>query len=171
MLRCLSTLIAALAAAALMAGQPAVAGGGGGGGGDDKKQGNRIKASFTLSSEEHADEEAYEEDDPGPRAVVLPTIAAPIFSDGVLHSYLFVSVQLTVAEGVDPWKVRGRSADLRDAIIRAVHATSVGATDGQGALDEEAAIALVEEAVSGKLDPGSVESVEVLGYDVQTGRG
>ena len=170
MVRVLSHIVVTTLSAALLLGSPAFAGGGGGGGGKSKggeAVSNRIKATFTLEDIEGGGEEEPVSE-AGPRAVMLPTIAAPVFEDDRLHGYLFVSFQINVSESADPWKLREHIADVRDAVIRGTHERSIGVRSAIGGeLDEVAAREVVVAATTGVLSDGGVESVEVLNYDVK----
>ena len=173
MTRATQNLCASIVLASLLLSAPAHAGGGGGGGGGGSKgPGNRIEAGFSLEDpdgqggdgEEHVPQS-------GPRAVILPTIAVPTFQDGFLLNYMFISVQVTVEPGVDPWKVRAHSADMRDAIIREAHRRSIGAPDAPGSLDDEVAAAVLHDAVTSIVEADSVEQIDVITADLKLGSG
>ncbi|WP_022698025.1 hypothetical protein [Euryhalocaulis caribicus] len=129
--------------------------------GKSEAHGNRYQAGFTLESPE---EEAEPPEDNG-RGVEIPTLVVPVFEDGRLLNYVFVSVRLQVADGVDPWKVRGRTHYVRDAMIRAAHKQSLGA-DGNGrALDREKAAKVWMATANETLGGESITGIHFLTVD------
>ena len=65
-----------------------------------------------------------------PATVQLAPVAMPIVVDGRLVNYVFVTVKLTLAKGVEGAVVRDKEAFFRDALVRAGHHTPfVVATD------------------------------------------
>ncbi|CAN7227118.1 hypothetical protein LJR225_000904 [Phenylobacterium sp. LjRoot225] len=55
--------------------------------------------------------------------VDLQPMALPIIVDGQLANYVFVSVRLNLASGADTNRWRAKEPFLRDAVVRAAHAT------------------------------------------------
>ena len=49
------------------------------------------------------------------RSMDAPYLAVPVVRDGVLVNYLFVSIRIEIAPGVDLWRTRERAHFLRDA--------------------------------------------------------
>ncbi len=160
---CSRLTLCALLALSCLAGAPALAGGGGGGGGGDAKSGpsNRIAAKFELIDDGKPDApQAVSE--AGPRAVDLPMTVAPVFEDGWLEGYLFLSVRLTVSDGTDVWKVRERVHKVRDAIIRRAHVTSMGRAGFEPELNPEVAEQLVADACVDVLGEGQIARIEFV---------
>ena len=162
-----SILAAALAAAALSA--PALAAGDGGhGGGSSEGPSNRIKATFTLSSDLEdtgADEGAAEAVGVATRAVIIPTLSMPAFDDDRLKNYLFVNVRIVVHEGVDPWPLREQVPRIRDAMIRAGHRRSIADPENALRIDGDLARDVLREALSQFTDLDGIERIELTNVD------
>lgn len=56
-----------------------------------------------------------------PATVQLAAVALPIVVDGRLINYVFVTVKLDLAAGVDGAAVRAKEPYFRDALVRAAH--------------------------------------------------
>ena len=149
--------------AALFVSGPA---GAGGGGGDKKKDAagptNRVQAGFTLEGD-HEEEALIVPGEAGPRAVDLPTIGAPMYTDGWLDGYVFMAIRLKVADGNDPWKVREQIHHLTDAIVRQVHNEPISPSFAE--FDGDRARILIGEGVAEVLGEGAVDSIEFLSLD------
>lgn len=157
-------LLALLAAALVLLAAPAQAGGAKSDSAKKSGPSNRVQASFSLEPEEP--HEAPAESDAGAgRSVDIPTLALPAFADGELKTYLFVSVRLHLADGVDPWKLRARAHYVRDAMIRAGHRRSVARADDPRKLDEELARDILLQGASRVIDLKDVARIEFLSVD------
>lgn len=75
------------------------------------------------------------------RTMEAPYIAVPVVRNGTLVNYLFVTLRLDVAPGVDLWRTRERAHFLRDALIRAAHRTSLVDPARDDQLNRPAALA------------------------------
>lgn len=76
------------------------------------------------------------------RSLDLSGLAFPVFDDKLkLKNYLFVSARMLAAPGEDVWKLRDQLHFIRDAILRAAHATSFHVKGNFKKLDEKLAIA------------------------------
>ena len=84
------------------------------------------------------------------RSMDAPYLAVPVVRDGQLVNYLFVSIRIEVAQGVDLWRTRERAHFLRDALVRASHANDLVDPNDSNALNEPRAIG----GVSGGGDSG-----------------
>lgn len=155
--------ILAAALFAAMAASPASAGGGGSSAPSGPS--NRVQASFTLNGEEEHGEEEAEHGGENPRAIVLPSMALPAFRDGVLENYLFVSVRLIAADGVDAWRMRERAHYMRDAMIRAAHRRSVARADNVTEVDEEAAREVFREGLLEVVDAEDIARIDIIAVD------
>ncbi len=133
-----------------------------GGPGGKKGAGNKIHANFEIRDDQPQPMQVGEA---GPRAVDVPTLAVPVFEDGRLLNYLFVSVRLQMADGVDVWKLRDRVHYLRDAMLREAHAVSVGRTDDPTRIDEDKAREVLRRGVARVTDPDQIVQIEFLSVD------
>ncbi len=68
------------------------------------------KAAATKGGEASAD---------ASRSMDAPYLAVPVVRDGRLLNYLFVSIRIEIAPGVDVWRTREQAHFLRDALVRA----------------------------------------------------
>jgi hypothetical protein len=60
-------------------------------------------------------------EDPSARTIDILNLPFPVARQGRLVNYIFVSLQLTPAQGQDIWKLRERTHFLRDAYLKLVH--------------------------------------------------
>jgi hypothetical protein len=58
-----------------------------------------------------------------PNYVEVGPVALPIILEGKLRNYVFVTLRLHLADGVDPDYWNDREPYLRDALVRAAHRT------------------------------------------------
>ena len=65
------------------------------------------------------------------RSMDAPYLAVPVVRDGQLVNYLFVSIRIEIAPGVDLWRTRERAHFLRDALVRASHANELADPERQ----------------------------------------
>ena len=114
-------------------------------------------------------EKPEEEGGPPPaRAVDLNHLVMPVATNDRLRNYLFVSVRLIVAGGVDVWDVRGQSHFMRDAIVRAAHKTDVAQEDNADSPDKDLVVELVAEAIKPIVGDETIEAIEVTRYDTSS---
>ena len=111
--------------------------------------------------------DAKEEGDAAPpaKAVDLNHLVMPVAVNGRLNNYLFVSVRLIVADGVDVWAVRNRSHFLRDAIVRAAHKADVAKAGNVDSPDDAAVLAMVRSAVAPIVGEAASAVASILSYD------
>jgi len=89
-------------------------------------------------------------------------IAVPVVRDGRLVNYLFVTVRVDIASGVDLWRTREKAHFLRDALVRAAHATPLASTERVDQLNEPAALRAFRGAAREALGERAVRSVSIL---------
>jgi hypothetical protein len=93
--------------------------------------------------------------------VDLQPVALPVMVDGRLANYVFVTLRLNLASGVDTSKWRAKEPYFRDALVRMAHETAFnppGETDKIDAGRLSAAMLRQATAIAG---PGVVRSVAV----------
>jgi len=136
--------------------------------GDGKKSGkgdgpaNRVYAAWSLDKPDEAD---IAPPDDG-RGVEVPNLVVPVTRDGRLETYVFVSVRLHVAPGVDPWRVRGRAHYIRDAMVRAAHRDSLAGAET--AFDRGKAESVWRAAANDAFGEDWVDAVYFLTVDERT---
>jgi len=133
-----------------------------GSGGATSGPSNRIQATFTVE-QDHEDggvdgHTGFEE--AGPRAVNIPTLVLPAFAVDRLAGYLFVDVRVIVAEGADPWEVRGKAHRIRDALIRAGHRRSVADVNNPRRIDADRAREILSEGMIEIIPAEDIERLE-----------
>lgn len=97
----------------------------------------------------------------GPRVIEMSQIALPVTRDGRLLTYLFVSVRIDVADGVDIWATRERNHFLRDALVRAANRRPLADPDNLGVLIEPQATDAFRAAVVDALGARAVRAVSI----------
>ena len=103
------------------------------------------------------------ETDPGAaRSMDAPYLAVPVVRNGLLVNYLFVSVRIEIAPGVDLWQTRERAQFLRDALVRSAHANALATADDPNLLDQARAIAVFRAAAVQVLGARSVGRVTII---------
>ncbi len=96
------------------------------------------------------------------RTMDAPYIAVPIVREGRLVNYLFVSIRVEIAPGVDLWRTREKAHFLRDALVRAAHANALAAASDINALDEARAIQVFRTAAAQVLGERAVRGVTII---------
>lgn len=145
-------IAAAMVASTLLAGLANAAGHGGGHGEKGKGKGEE---EAQLSS----------------RSMDAPYLAVPIVRDGRLVNYLFVSVRIEIANGVDLWRTRERAQFLRDALVRAGHANDLSDPANINALNEARAVAVYRAAAIQALGQQAVGAVAIVATYSSQGSG
>lgn len=105
------------------------------------------------------------------RSMDAPYLAVPVVRDGVLVNYLFVSVRIEIAQGVDLWRTRERAQFLRDALVRASHANDLAAASDDNALNEALAIQVYRAAATQALGERAVSGVTIVATYSSQGSG
>jgi hypothetical protein len=106
-------------------------------------------------------------DEASDRLVDMPIIVAPLVVDGELKNYAFVTMQLDIAPGHDPWRVRSQAAYLRDAMLRAAHEQPVNPPHDSGSIDPEIATRVWTAAAERVLGDGVVGGLHIVGADIR----
>ncbi|MGE0047281.1 MAG: hypothetical protein AB7J28_13950 [Hyphomonadaceae bacterium] len=102
------------------------------------------------------------------RTMDAPYIAVPVVRQGRLVNYLFVSVRVDIAPGVDLWRTRERAHFLRDALVRAAHQGQLAHATRDDQLNQPAAIAAFRTAAQSALGARAVRGVAIV--SVQSSR-
>lgn len=105
------------------------------------------------------------------RSMDAPYLAVPVMRDGVLVNYLFVSIRIEVANGVDLWRTRERAHFLRDALVRASHANDLSSAQDPNALNEARAIEVYRAAAVQALGERAVGGVSIVASYSSLGSG
>lgn len=105
------------------------------------------------------------------RSMDAPYLAVPVVRDGRLVNYLFVSVRIEVANGVDLWRTRERAQFLRDALVRASHANDLSDPNDINALNDARAIAVYRAAAVQALGERAVGAVAIVAAYSSQGSG
>jgi hypothetical protein len=90
-----------------------------------------------------------------------PYIAVPVVRDGVLVNYVFVTLRLDIAPGVDLWRTREKAHFLRDALVRAAHTGSLVDPERDDALNEAAALAAFRAAAEATLGTSAIRGLTI----------
>lgn len=105
------------------------------------------------------------------RTMDAPYLAVPVVRDGQLVNYLFVSIRIEIAQGVDLWRTRERAQFLRDALVRASHANDLSDPNNNNALNEARAIAVYRAAAVQALGEQAVGGVSIVSTYSSQGSG
>lgn len=103
-----------------------------------------------------------ETDPSAARSMDAPYLAVPVVRDGQLVNYLFVSVRVEIAPGVDLWRTRERAQFLRDAFVRAAHTNQIASANDPNELDQARAIAVFRAAAVQVLGDRTVGRVSII---------
>jgi len=96
------------------------------------------------------------------RSMDAPYLAVPVVRDGQLVNYLFVSVRVDIAQGVDLWRTREQAHFLRDAFVRVSHANQLASATDPNRLDEPRAIEVYRAAAIQVLGERAVRGVSIV---------
>jgi len=100
--------------------------------------------------------------DDGSRAIEIASVPAPVFADGKLLNYFFVTVHVVVADGQSVVKLRERAHFVRDALVRRLHETSIASPATFDQVDEKTLKAVVAAAARQALGEKAVGRVEII---------
>jgi hypothetical protein len=100
-----------------------------------------------------------------------PYLAVPVVRDGVLANYLFVSIRVEIANGVDLWRTREQAHLLRDALVRASHAHDLSDPNDPNALNQPLAIEVYRAAAVAALGERAVGGVSIVATYSSQGTG
>jgi hypothetical protein len=105
------------------------------------------------------------------RSMDAPYLAVPVVRDGQLVNYLFVSIRLEIANGVDLWATREKAHFLRDALVRASHSNDLADPNDNNALNEARAIQVYRAAAVQALGERAVGGVSIVASYSSQGSG
>lgn len=105
------------------------------------------------------------------RSMDAPYLAVPVVRDGQLVNYLFVSIRLEVANGVDLWQTREKAHFLRDALVRASHSNDLADPTDNNALNEARAIQVYRAAAVQALGERAVGPITIVATYSSQGSG
>ncbi len=105
------------------------------------------------------------------RTMDAPYLAVPVVRDGQLVNYLFVSIRIEIAQGVDLWRTRERAQFLRDALVRASHGNDLSDPNNNNALNEARALAVYRAAAVQALGEQAVAGVSIVSTFSSQGSG
>ncbi|MDX2237258.1 MAG: hypothetical protein NW203_06810 [Hyphomonadaceae bacterium] len=111
---------------------------------------------------------AAEADADAARSMDAAYIAVPVVRDGRLVNYIFVSLRVDIAPGVDLWRTREKAHFLRDALVRAAHRTPMVSAADDDALDRPVALAAFRAAAQEALGARAVRGLSIV--EVQSSR-
>ena len=105
------------------------------------------------------------------RSMDAPYLAVPVVREGVLANYLFVSIRVEIAPGVDLWRTREQAHILRDALVRASHANNLGDPNEPNALNQARAVEVYRAAAAAALGARAVGGVSIVAVYSSQGTG
>lgn len=105
------------------------------------------------------------------RSMDAPYLAVPVVRDSVLVNYLFVSIRIEIAPGVDLWRTRERAHFLRDALVRASHANDLADPSNSNGLNEARAIEVYRAAAIQALGERAVGPITIIATYSSQGSG
>jgi len=129
----------------------------------DKGASNRVQAHFEVKNDFQGEPDVDLPDDG--TGVDIDKLVVPVFQDGLLVNYMFVSVRLQVKSGVDVWSVRERKHYLRDALIRAAHRQSLVSAEDWRSINREKAARVWMASANETLHDDSIEDVVFISAD------
>jgi hypothetical protein len=123
-----------------------------------------LATSGAIASGPSAKEKAGEPADAtsSARSMDAPYLAVPVVREGRLTNYLFVSLRIEIAQGVDLWSTREKAHFLRDALVRACHASDLADPNDVNLLNETAALAAFRTAAGQALGERAVGAVQIV---------
>lgn len=97
-----------------------------------------------------------------PATLEIENLGLPVIADGRLRNYVFVEVRLLIAAGQPQEAVRAKAPYLRDALVRAAHATPFTRPNDWNSLDATALSAAMMRAAATIVGRGKVTRVELV---------
>lgn len=98
---------------------------------------------------------------PLPQEVLMAPLALPVISQGRLRNYVFVSLRLRLAPGVDPEAMQEKEPYFRDALVRAGHRMPFTLASDWTRLDETALKRTMMLEAARLVGPGVIIGVEI----------
>lgn len=105
------------------------------------------------------------------RSMDAPYLAVPVIRNGQLVNYLFVSLRIEIAPGVDLWRTREQAHFLRDALIRVGHANDLADPSDGNVLNEARALEVYRAAAIQALGERAVGRISVVASYSSQGSG
>ena len=105
------------------------------------------------------------------RSMDAPYLAVPVVRNGHLVNYLFVSIRIEIAQGVDLWRTRERAHFLRDALVRASHSNDLVDPNDSNVLNEARAIEVYRAAAIQALGETAVGPITIVATYSSQGSG
>jgi hypothetical protein len=105
------------------------------------------------------------------RSMDAPYLAVPVVRNGLLANYLFVSIRVEIASGVDLWRTREQAHILRDALVRASHAHDLSDPNDPNAVNQARAIEVYRAAAVTALGEQAVGAVTIVATYSSQGTG
>lgn len=105
------------------------------------------------------------------RTMDAPYLAVPVVRNGQLVNYLFVSIRIEIAQGVDLWRTREKAHFLRDALVRASHANDLVDPNDSNALNQARAIEVYRAAAIQALGENAVGPITIVATYSSQGSG
>jgi hypothetical protein len=105
------------------------------------------------------------------RSMDAPYLAVPVVRDGKLVNYLFVSLRIQISPRVDLWRTREKAQFLRDALVRASHATALADPNDINKLNEELALQVYRAAAVQSLGQDAVAGISIISTYSSLGSG
>jgi hypothetical protein len=112
-----------------------------------------------------ASEPSKKEEVAADRKVVAPNVVTPIVRDGKLVNYLFVTIEVELADGANVMQLRDRAAFLRDSLLRATHRAALGDPVDDKRLNYAAASPVFAAAATEALGRQNIKKVTISGVD------
>lgn len=95
------------------------------------------------------------------RTIDIQSVPAPVFKDGKLLNYIFLSVKLEMAKGQNVLGDRERVHFVRDAMVRNLHKTSIGKAGKFDEIDEAVALQIVRASAAQIFGDKAVSAVTI----------
>lgn len=105
------------------------------------------------------------------RSMDAPYLAVPVVRNGVLVNYLFVSLRIEIAQGVDLWRTREQAHFVRDALVRASHSTDLADPNDNNVLNEARALQVYRAATIQVLGERAVGPITIVATYSSQGSG
>jgi len=105
------------------------------------------------------------------RSMDAPYLAVPVVRNGHLVNYLFVSIRIEIAQGVDLWRTRERAHFLRDALVRASHSNDLVDPNDSNALNQARALEVYRAAAIQALGENAVGPITIVATYSSQGSG
>lgn len=109
-----------------------------------------------------SEKKAPEGEAPASRDIDLVPVAIPIVVGGIVRNYVFVTVRVTGTAAADLNKIRQAEPQLRDAVVRAVHAAPMTRPDNYNLVDAKRLVAALSAQFPAILGKGQVSSISIV---------